>query len=167
MGQKRNSFRCADSQFLLLVDPIRKEKTDWVNGKQKKCPGKPGKPENLHNHEMVSQEMLEFAVIRWECVLRILSHRHQETSGQSIECVLSLWPHQLTFPSNFLKSKLYPFLNFYRGKATNHEFVQTFLDQFGEDRVALFRQVVLQFKSAPALPGQFFFIFCSSLSFKI
>ena len=61
------NFQCRDSQFLLLVDPTGKQQT-----RRRKCPSKPGE---LHNHEVLSQEMLELAAVFWECLLRMFSHR--------------------------------------------------------------------------------------------
>ena len=116
------------------------------------CRAKPGE---LHNHEVLSQEMLELSVIRSECLLRILSHCPKETILQSIESILSSWPHKLSFNSSFIKSKITPFLRFYRNRAKNDEgFIPAFLAKFGEE-VAHFRHVVLQFRAAPVPQGQF------------
>ena len=124
----------------MFVDPTRKKSKVIL-----KCHAKPGE---FHIHEELSQEMLELAVIRWLCVLRIFSHRSQETNLQSIEFVLSSWPHKISFPSSFIESRLCRCLNYYRYRADNKEFVETFLDQFDENKVALFREVILQFRSS-------------------
>ena len=124
------------------------------------CEAKPGK---VHNHELVSQEMLEFAVIRSECLLRILSHCPNETIIQSIEFVRSTWPHPISFTTSLLKSKFSQFFIHYQSRAKKDEgFVRAFLDRFDEE-VAHFRQVVLTFRSSTALPGQFFFNFCNNI----
>ena len=114
----RKTKRCADSQFLLFVDPSNKKSEEIP-----KCRGGPGKN---HNHEVLSQEMLELAVIRWQCLLRLLSNRSKETNLQLVQFVLSSWPHQLSFPLSVIESKISPSLSFYRKKATNKEFVQNF-----------------------------------------
>ena len=137
-----------DCLLAFFVDP-KTEKYKQI----RKCKAKPG---NVHNHEGLSQEMLEFAVIRWQCLLRIVSHRSKETKLQAIESVLSSWPHKISFTSADLETKLAPSLNFYWNRAKNKEFDQNILDQFGEEQFAHFRQVVLQFRSAPVPPGQFF-----------
>ena len=139
----KSNFKCADFMFLLFVNRSKEVR---------KCPTKPGEP---HNHEVVSQEMLELAAVFWECLLRIFSHHPKETNLQSIESVVSSWPHQLSFPLSAIQSKLSPSLNCYRKKATNNEFVQQFLTQHGKDKVARFRQVISQFQTNPANLGQF------------
>ena len=65
--------KCADSQFLFFVDSTRRE--------SEKIPKCRAKPEEHHNHEVLSQEMLELAAIRWQCLLRIIS-QPQETNFQ-------------------------------------------------------------------------------------
>ena len=141
------NFQCIDFQFLLLVDPTGKQQT-----RRRKCPAKPGE---LHKHEVLSQEMLELAAVFWECLLRIFSRRSQETNLQLIESALSSWPHQLSFPLS-VESKFRDSLNYYRKRAAkNEEFVQHFLAQHSKDKLAHFRQVVLQFRSAPVPPSQF------------
>ena len=128
-----------------------------MNSKEiQSCRAKPGK---YHKHEVLSQEMLELAAVFWECLLRIFSHRSQKTKLQWIESVLSSWPHQLPFTTSVIESKLTPFLSYYRNRAKNKDFVRAFLDKFGEDQLAHFRQVVLQFRSSSALRGQFFFLY--------
>ena len=103
--------------------------------------------------------MLELAVIRWECALRIFSNRPQESNLEMIESVLSSWPHQLSFPLNVIGAKLSRFLNSFQKKAYDKKFVQTFLLQFGDDQLAHFRQVILQFRSDPVPTGQFYLLF--------
>ena len=139
-------FQCAAFKFVLVGDPKMNSKE--IHG----CRVKPGEQ---HNHELLSQEVLELQVIRWECLLRTILHGPQETKLLTIASVLSSWPHKISVPSSVLECKFSQFLSYYRNRAKNKEFVRSFLAQFGEDKVAYFRQVVLQ--SAPALPGQFFF----------
>ena len=103
--------------------------------------------------------MLELAVIRWECLLRIVSNRPQGTNFQLLQSVLSSWPHQLSIPLSVIESKISPSLSFYRRKTANNEFVQNFLSIHGEDKLARFRQVIVQFRSASAILGQFWVIF--------
>ena len=147
LHQQKNWKTCTDSQFLLFVDPSTKKPEEIL-----KCRGGPGK---MHHHEVLSQEMLELAVIRWECLLRIVSHRPQGTNFQLVQSVLSSWPHQLSFPLSVIESKISPSLSFYRRKTANNEFVQNFLSIHGEDKLARFRQVIVQFRSASAILGQF------------
>ena len=144
---ERKIERCADSQFLFFVDSSKKK-----SPKIRKCPVRPGK---VHHHEVLSQEMLELAVIRWECLLRIVSNRPQGTNFQLLQSVLSSWPHQLSIPLSVIESKISPSLSFYRRKTANNEFVQNFLSIHGEDKLARFRQVIVQFRSASAILGQF------------
>ena len=144
----KKSLSCRDSQFLFFADPATN-----ISWQIQHCQAKPGE---LHNHEVLSQEMLELAVIRWECLLRIFSHFPHETNLQSIEFVVSSWPNQISFSSYFLESKFHPFLKFHRHRAfSNKSFVRKFWANFGEDKVAHFRQVVLQFRSLSVPPGQF------------
>ena len=142
------NFHCADSHFLSFANPTRKKSKVIL-----RCKAKPGE---LHNHEELSQEMLELTVIRWLCVLRIFSHRSKNTNFQLVQFVVSSWPHQLSLPLPVIESKISRFLNFYRNKAKDKKYIQQFLDQFGEDKFAHFQQVVLQFRSAPVPQGQFF-----------
>ena len=135
---KDNQTFCADKQYLLFG-----EKSEEI----RKCRTMPGK---RHNHEVVSQEMLELVAIRWECLLRIVFRSSQETNLQLVELVVSSWPHELSFPSCVLELTFYETLNrFRKWTKNNEEFVQTFLDQHGEEKLAHFRQVVLQYRSAP------------------
>ena len=150
----KKTFRCTDSHFVLFADPARKKSEEMT-----KCL-KP--PDKVHNHELLSQEMLELAVIRWDCVMTMFAHRARQTNLEIIESVLSSWPHQLSFTSEDLESKFSRFLNFYRKKAPNKEFVENFLAEHDEDQLAHFRQVILQFRTAPVRPGSFYLIFLST-----
>ena len=79
----------------------------------------------------------------------------QETNLQSIESVLSSLSHQLLFPLS-AESKFRDSLKYYRKRAANNEeFVPQFLAQYGEDKLAHFRQEVLGYRSAPVPPSQF------------
>ncbi len=132
---------CADSQFFSLVNSD-------LPKKDIKCIARPGA---LHNHEQLSQEMLELAAIRWECTLRVIHHHTKETNLQSIEAVVSLWPHKLSISIPSIELKFSPVLNRYRkGAESSEEFVRDFLNQYGEKEHGLFRQSILKFRNVPA-----------------
>ena len=92
--------------------------------------------------------------IRWECVLKMFAQSAQPTNLEIIESVLSSWPHQLSFTSKDIKSKISRFLNFYRNRATDKTFVGAFLAEHDKDQLAHFRQVVTV-SNCSHRPGQF------------
>ncbi len=143
------NMKCEDSQFFVSTDfDCKKSKIEL------RCQAKPG---GFHNHEKLSQEMLELAVIRWACILRVLLNHAQETNAQSVEVVVSSWPNKLSFPLNFIKSKFTTTLNRYRRGAEKDElFAHEFLANHGEEELVRFRQLILQNQSIPiARQGEF------------
>lgn len=101
--------------------------------------------------------MLELAVIRWACTLRVIDYHTRETNLESIDAVVSLWPHKLSIPVSSIEVKFSTILNRYRKGAENgEEFVSDFLDQYGEKELELFTRLILRFRDDPIDPqGQF------------
>ena len=126
-------FICADSQFVLCTDPKEKKNKAFICQKNATAD---------HKHELLSQEMMELVVIRWECALKMFAQSAQPTNLGIIESVLSSLPHQLSFTSKDIKSKISRFLNFYRNRATDKTFVGAFLAEHDKDQLAHFRQVI-------------------------
>ena len=86
----QNSITCADSQFFI---PKSTQETG-------KCQAKRGNEEKCHNHEKLSRDLVEYATIYWGCILRVIKPGHiKETISQSVEFVVSTWPHKLSIYS--------------------------------------------------------------------
>ena len=143
--RKQHAYRCSDSK--LFVDPTKK-KSEKLENCQKT-------PTTVHEHQLLSQEMLELVVIRWECVMRIFSNHRKETKSQLIESVLETWPNKLSLDSSVIGAKMSRFLNFFQKMEGDNEYVQTFFQTFSEDKLAHFRDVILQYRTASVRPGQF------------
>ena len=141
-----NRFRCADSQFVLCTDPKEKEKRAFI------CQTNAAAD---HKHDSQSQEMMELVVIRWEWVLKMFNQSAPPNNLEIIESVLSSWPHQLSFTSKDIESKISRFLNFHRNRAADKTFVGTFLAAHDKEQLAHFRQVILHFRTELTRPGQF------------
>ncbi len=135
---------CSDHQFFVSFDPAV-SKTKFSD-----CKVKPGE---FHNHEQLSQEMLELAVIRWACTLRVIHYHTKETNLESIDAVVSLWPHKLSIPVSSIESKFSTILNRYRkGAESSEEFVSEFLELYDEKELDLFSRLILRFPNDPVDP---------------
>ena len=61
----------------------------------KSCFVPPGRKQS-HNHDKVSREILEYEIICWGCLLRILNGRGEETVNQSVKiCRVDMAPQTL------------------------------------------------------------------------
>ena len=86
----QKSIKCADSQFFL---PLKSRQ------KTGECQAKRGE-EKSHNHEKLSRDLVEYATIYWGCLLRVLTPSPtEETTFQSVEFIVSTWPHKLSIYS--------------------------------------------------------------------
>ena len=81
-SNKQQPIKCDYSNFSLT-----KAKSD-------NCVARPG--EKRHNHFEISRDSLEYAILCWGCLIRILNGRGEETVNQSVKiCRVDMAPQTL------------------------------------------------------------------------
>ena len=99
--------------FLLFIEPELKRnevqrapaptKPDMRPITSIECLAGPGE---FHNHQVPPRDLVEYATIRWGCRLRVILHHAEETNMQSVEFVVSSWPHKLSVSIQSIKNRL-------------------------------------------------------------
>ena len=132
----QNSITCADSQFFI---PKSTQETG-------KCQAKRGNEEKCHNHEKLSRDLVEYATIYWGCILRVIKPGHiKETISQSVEFVVSTWPHKLSIYSvPDLIQSIHDRLNKIERYCKTKKWVDTFLSDFDEKSYEEFCKFILK-----------------------
>ncbi len=131
-------MRCVDSQFFWLRESA--EKDDRPN-EAMGCQVKPGA---RHHHQVVPRELVELAMLRWACILRVLQNAN-ETVLESVEFIFGSWPHELPFAMSRFYAKFSDTLKRYRKEfSEGNVLIRNFLNRHGEDQLASFRQLILK-----------------------
>ena len=132
----QKSIKCADSQFFL---PLKSRQ------KTGECQAKRGE-EKSHNHEKLSRDLVEYATIYWGCLLRVLTPSPtEETTFQSVEFIVSTWPHKLSIYSvPDLIQSIHDRLNKIERYCKTKKWVDTFLSDFDEKSYEEFCKFILK-----------------------
>ncbi len=149
-GHFYRDMKCVDSQFFSLRESAEK---DECPNEAMGCQVKPG---GRHQHEVVPRELVELAMLRWACILRVL-HHVEEPVLQSVEFIIGSWPHKLPIAvSRFCSKFSDTFKRFRKELSEGKIIIRNFLNRHGEDQLASFRQLILEpqpYWSSPVLVG--------------